>query len=183
MNAETCSSFSRPGADGAAARTPSAVEAEDVCGCGCVNRVAVRDRVFRLSAAAVNTFTEDAVAARSIARPVKLHAELTAVTGERARLELRAAGERVFVEGEALLEPAAKAHLNAGRARDAVGALGGTPYRLAHFGSRLEGDPFLPVGALKALRRRALAELDGRRLARLRRPAAPPPGRSCRRLA
>jgi len=134
-------------------------------------RVAVKDRVFRLSAAGVDTFAEDAVASRSVARPVEFHAELVAVTGEPAHLQVRAEGEDVEVDSDLPLEAAATAHLNAGRARDAVGALGGTPYRLAHFGARIEGDPFLPVGALKELRRRALAELNARRLARLRRPA------------
>ncbi len=128
-------------------------------------RVAVKDRVFRLSAASVDAFAEDAVAGRVVARPQVLSAELVAVAGEAARLRLRAGELEVEVRGEEPLAVAERARLNAGRARDAVGALGGTPYRLAEFHCRLEGDPFLPVGALKELRRRALAELDARRLA------------------
>ena len=132
-------------------------------------RVAVKDRVFRVSAASVDAFAEDAVAGRVVARPQSLSAELVAAAGEAASLRLRAGELEVEVRGEEPLAVAERARLNAGRARDAVGALGGTPYRLAGFHCRLEGDPFLPVGALKELRRRALAELDARRLAAWRR--------------
>ena len=134
-------------------------------------RVAAKDRVFRLSAASVDSFAEDAVAGRVVARPEALSAELVAVAGDVARLRLRAGDLEVEVRGEEPLAVAERARLNAGRARDAVGALGGTPYRLSEFHCRLDGDPFLPVGALKELRRRALAELDARRLAPLRRSA------------
>jgi len=133
-------------------------------------RVAVKDRVFRLSAAAADAFTEDAVAGRVVARPQLLEAELQAAAGAVPQLRLHAGPLEVEVSGEEPLAVAERAHLNPGRARDAVGALGGTPYRLAEFHAHLEGDPFLPVGALKELRRRALAELDVRRLAPLRRP-------------
>ena len=50
-----------------------------------------------------------------------------------------------------------------------MAALGGTPYRLGEWSCDLEGDPFLPIGALKELRRRGLAELDAHRLRRWRR--------------
>ena len=132
-------------------------------------RVAVKDRVFRLSAAAADAFTEDAVAGRVVARPQLFKAELQAAAGEAPRLRVHAGPLEVEVSGKEPLAVAERAHLNPGRARDAVGALGGTPYRLAEFHAQLEGDPFLPVGALKELRRRALAELDARRLASLQR--------------
>jgi U32 family peptidase len=135
-------------------------------------RVALKDRVFRLSAAAADAFTEDAVAGRVVARPLLLEAELHAAAGEVPRLRVRAGDLEVEVRGDEPLAVAERARLNPGRARDAVGALGGTPYRLAEFHATLEGDPFLPVGALKELRRRALAELDARRLAPVRRAAA-----------
>jgi collagenase-like PrtC family protease len=135
-------------------------------------RVALRDRVFRLSAAAADAFTEDAVAGRVVARPLPLEAELHAAAGEVPRLRVRSGALEIEVRGDEPLAVAERARLNPGRARDAVGALGGTPYRLAEFHASLEGDPFLPVGALKELRRRALAELDARRLAPLRRPIA-----------
>jgi collagenase-like PrtC family protease len=152
-------------------------------------RVAVKDRVFRLSAAAADAFAEDAVTGRVVARPQLLAAQLDAVVGEVARLRMRSGDLEVEVRGDEPLAVAERARLNPGRARDAVGALGGTPYRLSEFHCRLQGDPFLPVGALKELRRRALAELDARRLGSLRRPlvaaalpdrllfdpAAPPP--------
>ena len=140
--------------------------------CAVRERVAVKDRLFRLSAAAADAFTEDAVAGRVVARPLLLEAELRAAAGEVPRLRVRAGQLEVDVRGDEPLAVAERARLNPGRARDAVGALGGTPYRLAGFHAALEGDPFLPVGALKELRRRALAELDARRLAVLRRPAA-----------
>ena len=132
-------------------------------------RVAIKDRVFRLSSGRLDSFAEDAVTGRMAARPVALHARLEARPGLPARLRLRADGESIEVVGAEPLETAQRARLNSGRARDAVAALGGTPYRLGEWSCDLEGDPFLPIGALKELRRRGLAELDARRLRRWRR--------------
>ncbi|HET6494970.1 MAG TPA: DUF3656 domain-containing protein, partial [Thermoleophilia bacterium] len=59
--------------------------------------------------------------------------------------------------------------LTAARARDALGALGGTPYSLGDFEFALADGLFMAVGELKDLRRRALAELDDGRLTSRRR--------------
>ena len=141
-------------------------------------RATVKDRVFRLSTGELDEFTRDAVAARSLARPVDLEMRIEGRAGERARLTatMPRSGHHpppVTVDSAAPVEPARTVALDAARLRDALGALGGTPYRLTRLDSRLEGRVFLPVAALKELRRRAVAELDERRLAPGRRPAAP----------
>ena len=88
------------------------------------------------------------------------------------------------------LAAARTAALSEDRAREALGALGGTPYRLAELEYAVADGVFLAVGALKDLRRRAVAALGERRVAarrrsagrvRGRRPRAAPPGAPARR--
>ena len=147
-------------------------------------RVGPKDRVFRTASGEIGQFAADAIAARALARPVPLSATLSGAAGERPRLALRGDGEEVTVEGEAPLAQARTAALTPDKARRALGALGGTPYELVELDFRVEAGVFLAVGQLKELRRRAVGELDERRLARRRRaPAAPaaataPPGLS-----
>ena len=134
-------------------------------------RVAVKDRVFRLSSAEADRSAAAAVAGRSLARPVALTASLSGVKGERPLLVVAADGEEASLEGQQALEPARTAALTTDKARRAIGALGGTPYELTGFECDLPEGSFLPVAALRELRRRALAELDERRLRRARRTA------------
>jgi len=84
-----------------------------------------------------------------------------------------AGGETVTVTTAEPLAPARTAALTAEKARDALGALGGTPYRLGELEFAVADGVFLAVGDLKDLRRRAVAALDERRLAARRRGAAP----------
>ncbi|MBM3146945.1 MAG: U32 family peptidase, partial [Actinobacteria bacterium] len=79
----------------------------------------------------------------------------------------------VTVRSRRLLETAQKAPLGRARVREAVASLGGTPYVLADFTYEMPDASFLPVGELKDMRRRALTELDERRLKALRREPAP----------
>jgi len=134
-------------------------------------RVAVKDRVFRLAAAEADALARDLVAGRAVVRPVGLAARLEGRAGEPARLTLRAEpdGPEVTAQSEEMLAPARRAALDEARVRDALGALGGTPYRLAALEMVLDEGLFLPVGELKGLRRRAVAALDGERLAARRR--------------
>ncbi len=140
-------------------------------------RVSVKDRVFRTSSGQIDAFAADALAGRTLARPIALSAVLDGRRGERPRLLLRAAGKEATVEGGAPLEAARTAALSVDKARRAVAALGGTPYELRDFEFSVDDGVFLGVGDLKALRRAALAKLDERRLAGGRRaaPAARPP--------
>ncbi len=134
-------------------------------------RVAVKDRVFRLAAAEADALARDLVAGRAVVRPVGVAARLEGRAGEPARLALRAEpdGPEVKTESGEALAPARRAALDEVRVRDALGALGGTPYRLAALHLALDEGLFLPVGELKGLRRRAVAALDGERLAARRR--------------
>ena len=141
-------------------------------------RVSVKDRVFRTSSGRVDEIAADAVAGRSLARPITLSAALSGHRGEVPRLRVEAVGVEVTVVGEEPLQEARTVGLTADKARRAIGALGGTPYVLGELVFAVDDGAFLGVGALKELRRRAVAELDERRLAGRRRaqPAAAPPG-------
>ncbi|MBN2204603.1 MAG: U32 family peptidase [Thermoleophilia bacterium] len=134
-------------------------------------RVAAKDRVFRLAAAEADAFARDLIAGRAVVRPVGVAARLEGRAGEPARLTLRAEpdGPEVAAESDETLAPARRAALDEARVRAALGALGGTPYRLAVLDLALDEGLFLPVGELKGLRRRAVAALDGERLAARRR--------------
>ena len=139
-------------------------------------RVAVKDRLFRLSSGEADEFAREAVAGRRLARPLALHGRLIGRAGGPARLTLVLMCDEsgigpVDTATDFALEQARTARFDAGKTRDAVGALGGTPYSLEEFEFDVEGDVFLGVGALKELRRRAVAELDRRRLATWRRSA------------
>jgi putative protease len=75
----------------------------------------------------------------------------------------------VSVASAAPLAAARTAALTAAKARDALGALGGTPYRLGELEFAVADGLFLAVGELKELRRRAVAAIDEHRLVARRR--------------
>jgi len=154
-------------------------------------RVAVKDRLFRLAAADADELARDLVAGRACLRPVMLRMCLVGEEGKPAalaaetmpRASVGAAGSpgglncdemAVSVASTAPLAGARTAALTAAKAHDALGALGGTPYRLGELDFAVADGLFLAVGELKELRRRAVAALDERRLAARRRGAAPP---------
>jgi U32 family peptidase len=140
-------------------------------------RVALKDRLFRLAAADVGRLALDLASGRSVLRPVPLRLRLTGCEGEPASLtasigapphELSSAAQTA-----APLVAARTAALSEAKALDALGALGGTPYRLESLEYAVDDGVFLAVGEIKDLRRRAVAELDESRLARHRRQPAP----------
>jgi putative protease len=137
-------------------------------------RVAVKDRLFRLAAADAGQLARDLVAGRSALRPVLLRMCLMGEEGRPAALavETEAGGDIVTATTAGPLAPARTAALTAEKARDALGALGGTPYRLGELEFAVADGLFLAVGDLKDLRRRAVAALGERRLAARRRVAA-----------
>ncbi|MCX6363871.1 MAG: U32 family peptidase [Actinobacteria bacterium] len=136
-------------------------------------RVAVKDRLFRLEAADAGQLARDLVAGRSALRPVSLHMCLVGEEGWPAALAIATdSGETVTVTTARPLAPARTAALAADKARAALGALGGTPYRLGELEFAVADGLFLAVGDLKDLRRRAVAALDERRLTARRRAAA-----------
>jgi putative protease len=141
-------------------------------------RVAVKDRLFRLAVADAAQLARDLVAGRSALRPVLLRMCLIGEAGRPAALavEIEAGGETVTVTTAKPLAPARTAALTAEKARDALGAFGGTPYRLGELEFAVADGLFLAVGDLKDLRRRAVAALDGRRLAARRRGPVSPRG-------
>ncbi|MFT3868539.1 MAG: U32 family peptidase [Nibricoccus sp.] len=74
-------------------------------------------------------------------------------------------GHVVRVDSQLALVPATNQPLTPNRLRDQLGRLGGTPFKLGEFSSRLEGDVMLPVSELNRLRRDAVAELERLRAA------------------
>ncbi len=144
--------------------------------------VAVKDRLFRLSAADVGELGRDLAAGRVALRPLRLRMRLSGEEGAPAELAALepGSGTSVTVRSPEPLAAARTAALDEARARDALGALGGTPYQLAELEFAVSGEVFLAVGALKELRRRAVAALGERRLAARRRSSGrrmsgPPP--------
>ena len=144
-------------------------------------RVAVKDRVFRLRLAVAEVEAAALTAGRQPARPLPLRARLRGGTGRALTLTLAGDGEEVTAVSASPLQPAQRAALTEDKARAALAALGGTPYELAGLEYAVEDGVFVPVAELKELRRRAVAGLDERRLARARR-AAPAPA-AARRAA
>jgi putative protease len=134
-------------------------------------RVAVKDRLFRLAAADVGALGRDLVTGRAVLHPLLVSMRLSGEEGSPAELTLTeaATGETATVASGTPLAAARTAALTREKAADALGALGGTPYRLAGFEFDIAGEVFLAVGELKDLRRRAVAELDARRVTARRR--------------
>jgi putative protease len=137
-------------------------------------RVAVKDRLFRLAAADTGQLARDLIAGRTVVRPAPLRMMLSGDIGERLRLTVdpqpsAGAGAPVSVVSTNPLAPARTVALDETRVRDALGALGGTPYALAELKVDLPQAAFLAVSELKDLRRRVVAELDRRRVATRRR--------------
>ena len=147
------------------------------------DRVAVKDRLFRLSAASAGELARDLAGGRRALRPVRLRMCLVGEEGRPAALAVEPVDEvrdvagadapdlAVTVASATPLAAARTAVLDERRARDALGALGGTPYRLEELEFLVSEGLFLAVSELKDLRRRAVAALDERRLAARRRPA------------
>ena len=138
-------------------------------------RVAVKDRLFRLSVAETGRLARELTSGRHVARPVMLEARLEGRAGQPARLRLRVLpdGPQAETISSQALSPARNVALDEARVRAAVGALGGTPYELSSLELAVDEGVFLPVGDLKDARRRAVAALDERRLAARRRAAVP----------
>ena len=121
----------------------------------------------------VGELGRDLVTGRVALRPLELRMRLTGEVGSPAALAVTEShsGHSVTVATAEPLAAARTAALTEARAEDALGALGGTPYRLAGLEFAVAGEVFLAVGELKDLRRRAVAALGERRLAAGRRSA------------
>ena len=146
-------------------------------------RVAVKDRLFRLAAADVGKLAHDLTSGRRTLRPVPLYLRLEGGEGTPATLtagleQPAAAGLVVTAASDRSLSPARTAALTEGKAREALAALGGTAYGLAGFEYAVADGLFLGVGDLKELRRRVVTELDRLRLEQHRRHAPAPSRRS-----
>ena len=132
-------------------------------------RVQAGHRVWKTSDPALErelraTFAGDKIRfQRAIALEVhgRVGAPLTVIAND-------GAGHVVQVESAVPLGAAQTQPLTVARLREQLGRLGGTPFKLGDFQSRLEGDVMLPVSELNRLRREAVAALDHLRAQPLR---------------
>ncbi len=117
--------------------------------CALRERVAVKDRLFRLAAADAGQLARDLVTGRQVRRPVLLRMCLVGEAGRPAALAVERldGGQAVTVTTAEPLAAARTAALTAEKARDALGALGGTPYRLGDLEFAVDDGVFLGVGA------------------------------------
>ena len=134
-------------------------------------RVAEKDRLFRLAAADTDELARTLVAGSATLMPTALSMRLTGEEGRAPVLTVIAADDprSVTTTSSTRLCAARTAGLTDAKARDALGALGGTPYRLGALAFELPPGLFLAVADLKELRRRAVAALDERRVSARRR--------------
>jgi putative protease len=72
-------------------------------------------------------------------------------------------GHTARIDSAVPLSSATRQPLTPERLRDQLGRLGGTPFKLGHLTSALEGDVILPVSELNRLRREAVAALEEQR--------------------
>jgi len=126
-------------------------------------RVHAGDRVWKTSDPALEkrirqTFEGDQIRFR---RPVWIEAHGHAGQPLTAFMEDRA-GHACKAESAVALEPARNQPLTEDRLREQLGRLGGTPFQLGGFASRIEGDVVLPISELNRLRRSLVAELEQR---------------------
>ena len=92
-------------------------------------------------------------------RPLTAH--FVGELGEPPRLTLTdEAGRTVTVTGQTPLMEARSKALDETTLREQLGKLGGTPFHLGDLSAELLGDSFLPISALNALRREAVARLS-----------------------
>jgi putative protease len=100
-------------------------------------------------------------------RPVRIEAQGRAGTPLTVTMDDRV-GHAVTAASAVPLEKARTQPLTADRLREQLGRLGGTPFRLGEFVSRVEGEVMLSLSELNRLRRTLVAELDQRRAQPLR---------------
>ncbi len=123
------------------------------------------DSVYRLTDAAQSKAAQASTTEGGARVPVD--AELTACVGQPAELALTDGMHRVTVYAVEPTQAAQQRALDQASAHAQIAKMGGTPFALERFGFSGEG-AFLPVSALNALRRDAVAALEA---ARIERPA------------
>ncbi len=82
------------------------------------------------------------------------------IRGEKCEMTVKAAGYEAIVVSDQIVEESRKAPMTEESVRKAVDHLRDTPYYLTELECEMDGNIFVPVSALKDLRRRALNELD-----------------------
>jgi putative protease len=127
------------------------------------HRVQVGDRLWKTSDPSLEkhirqTFEGDQIRFR---RPVWIEAHGRAGTPLTVTMDDRA-GHAATVASTIALEEAHTQPLTTGRLQEQLGRLGGTPFQLGEFVSRIEGDVVLPLSELNRLRRSLVEELERR---------------------
>lgn len=117
---------------------------------------------------------------------VPLYARLSVHIGQEAELFMTDGTFSVTAHGPAA-ERAKTQPITEASALKAIGQTGGTPYYIDHAEFDMDADAILPVSALKAMRREAIASIAAQRVAREpykntgAAPAQPLPARRARR--
>jgi len=128
------------------------------------SRVRVGDKLWKTDDPELNrhlrqTFEGDVP---KFQRPIEM--EVHGLTGKPFTLIARdEVGHLAKVESGMPLVKAEKQPLSAGRLRDQLGRLGGTPFKLGGLKNELSGEVMLPVSELNRLRRDVVAELERQR--------------------
>jgi len=112
----------------------------------------------RLDAALRKTFEHEPPAAKEA-----VTFTVAGTAGAPLRLSATAGDVTVEAASQIPLETARKQPLTTERLRDQLGRLGDTPFVLAEFENRLEGEVILPVSELNRLRREVAAQLAEKR--------------------
>ena len=131
------------------------------------------DTVHRL----LDALLEDSLLANTQQRysPIPISAQLSLQVGQPAVLRLcDDRGNAITVQG-APVQQARSAPITRDTAGAAILKTGESPFVIQEFTFQTDGDGFLPVSALNALRRDALEQLERRRIESWRRPPTPAP--------
>lgn len=106
---------------------------------------------------------------RSERQRLAVDMELFAEPGSRVRLTVSSLGDSVTVTGEPVSEAKSRP-TDSEEVKRQLTRLGGTVYLAGKISLRLLGSPYLSAAEINGLRRRALTELDEKRIGRLMRP-------------
>ena len=124
-------------------------------------RIHVGDRLWKTSDPALEKQIRQTFQGEQIRfpRPVRIEVRGNVGTPLTVTIDDRI-GHAVTVESAMPLDHARNQPLTAERLQEQLGRLGGTPFRLEQFTSRVEGDVMLPISELNRLRRALVAGLE-----------------------
>ncbi len=100
---------------------------------------------------------------------LRLNCRATIPMGDYPKVEIDGYGTQVSVKGENPLPKGEKRPVDEGFVREKLNKTGGTPFEFQNITIDIQGEPFMSVGEINDLRRRALSEFEKQFLAKTRR--------------